>query len=115
MLLPDSPSPRSSFYARFRIMATQFTRRDFIALTRAAGASATALRGFPAHAAEGDSSIAEYPVGMLEPVPAIRQRPQWTRFIVLMWQYQNDVRRDWPLYDLAGLHGFHIDRGAGAN
>jgi len=32
-----------------------------------------------------------------------------------VWQYQNDIRRDWPLYDRAGLHGFHIDRGASAN
>jgi len=52
-------------------------------------------------------------VGELAPVPAIRQRPEWTQFIILVWQFQNDVRRDGPLYDAAGLHGFHIDRGAG--
>ena len=96
-------------------MGEQFTRREFIARTTLAVASATALRRSPAHAADVESRIAEYPVGTIEPVPAIRQRRQWTRFLVFVWQYQNDVRRDWPLYDLAGLHGFHIDRGAGAN
>ncbi len=56
---------------------------------------------------------ADYPVGPLEPVPAIRQRPEWTRFTILVWQWQNDVRRDLALYEQAGLHAFHIDRGAG--
>jgi hypothetical protein len=95
-------------------MREQLTRREFIERTTLAVASATALHPSPTNAAQVDSAIAEYPVGMLEPVPAIRQRPEWMRFIVLVWQYQNDVRRDWPLYDLAGLHGFHIDRGADA-
>lgn len=55
----------------------------------------------------------DYPVGRLEPVPAVRQRPEWNRFVILVWQWQNDVRRDSALYEEAGLHGFHIDRGAG--
>jgi hypothetical protein len=55
----------------------------------------------------------EFPSGPLEPVAAIRPRPEWNRFIILVWQWQNDVRRDISLYDLAGLHGFHIDRGEG--
>ncbi len=54
-----------------------------------------------------------YPVGPMEPVPAIRQRPEWNRFVILLWQWQNDVRRDLALYKEAGLHGFHIDYGAG--
>ncbi len=54
-----------------------------------------------------------FPVEPLDAVPAVRQRPEWNRFVILVWQWQNDVRRDGPLYDLAGLHGFHIDRGAG--
>jgi hypothetical protein len=44
-------------------------------------------------------------------VPVIRQRVAWKRFIILVWQFQNDVRRDGALYHAAGLHGFHIDRG----
>ncbi len=56
---------------------------------------------------------ADYPTGALEPVPVIRQRPEWNRFTILVWQWQNDVRRDAALYRQANLHGFHIDRGAG--
>jgi hypothetical protein len=43
----------------------------------------------------------------------MQQRAEWNRFTILVWQWQNDVRRDAALYDQAGLHGFHIDRGAG--
>src|SRR6266481_6231885 len=96
-------------------MATHLTRRAFLERTMISAAAAVASQGFRVEAAGGGSATAEYPVGALEPVPVIRQRPDWTRFIVLVWQYQNDVRRDWPLYELAGLHGFHIDRGAGAS
>jgi hypothetical protein len=46
-------------------------------------------------------------------VSVIRQRAHWKRFIILVWQFQNDVRQDTALYDAAGLHGFHIDRGQG--
>lgn len=38
-------------------------------------------------------TIDNYPVGELEPVPVIRQRAEWKQFIVLVWQWQNDV--DW--------------------
>src|SRR4030095_3345811 len=55
----------------------------------------------------------DYPVRDLRPVGIIRQRSEWTRFVILVWQYQNDVRQDIALYDQAGLRGFHIDRGAG--
>ena len=61
----------------------------------------------------GVAAAQEYPVGPLEPVPAIRQSPEWNRFVILVWQRQNDVRRDVALYEEAGLHGFHIDRGVG--
>ena len=57
-------------------MAKRFTRREFIARTTLPVASVTALYRSPAHATDVDSVIAEYPVGMLEPVPAIRQRRQ---------------------------------------
>src|SRR6266481_2844503 len=93
-------------------MATHLTRRAFLERTMISAAAAVASQAFHVEAAGGGSATAEYPVGTLEPVPVIRQRPAWTRFVVLVWQYQNDVRRDWPLYDLAGLHGFHIDGGA---
>jgi hypothetical protein len=54
-----------------------------------------------------------HPVGTLEPVPVIRQRSEWRSFVILVWQYHTDVRRDLALYRRAGLHGFHIDWGAG--
>ncbi len=46
-------------------------------------------------------------------IPSIRQRPEWNRFIIFVWQYQTDVLRDKALYEQAGLHAFHIDRGDG--
>jgi hypothetical protein len=55
----------------------------------------------------------KFKVGPLEPVPAILQRDEWKRFIVLVWQYQTDALKDAPLYESVGLRGFHIDRGAG--
>jgi hypothetical protein len=88
------------------------TRRDFLHRS----ALATAALALPACTKTVDvqSVVKDYPVGALEPVPVIRQRPEWTRFIILVWQFQNDVRVDGALYDRAGLHGFHIDRGADA-
>ncbi len=59
------------------------------------------------------AGIQEFQSGVLAPVTPIQQRPEWNRFTILVWQWQNDVRRDAALYDQAGLHGFHIDRGAG--
>lgn len=38
---------------------------------------------------------------------------RWDRFLILVWQYNTDARRDWPLYERAGFGGFHIDYGAG--
>ena len=49
----------------------------------------------------------------IDPVPYIRQRPEWKRFTILVWQYQTDVIHDRSLYEQAGLRGFHIDRGEG--
>lgn len=49
----------------------------------------------------------------IDPVPYIRQRPEWNRFTILVWQYQTDILRDRALYEQAGLHAFHIDRGEG--
>jgi len=87
------------------------TRRDFLHRT-ALTTAALALPGC-AETADVQSVVSEYPVGALEPVPLIGQRPEWRRFIILVWQWQNDVRLDGALYDRAGLHGFHIDRGVG--
>jgi hypothetical protein len=46
-------------------------------------------------------------------VPAVRQRPEWKRFTIFVWQYKTDVTRDQALYEQAGLRAFHIDRGKG--
>ncbi len=51
--------------------------------------------------------------GMPEPVPYVKPKPEWDRFLVLVWQYKTNVERDLPLYREAYLRGFHIDRGAG--
>src|SRR5215471_6612988 len=90
----------------------KITRREFLGRATLALISAKASPGVLANAADIDSVAKIYPVGTLEVVRAIRQRPEWRRFIILVWQWQNDVRQDWRLYDLAGLHGFHIDWGA---
>jgi len=51
--------------------------------------------------------------GMPEPVPTIAPKPEWDRFLILVWQYKTDVQKDLALYRQAGFRGFHIDRGAG--
>src|SRR5215475_15921955 len=91
----------------------RLTRRALLGRILLAGA---ALSGSPLKRARADSTsvVQAYPVGELAPVPIIRQRADWKQFIVLVWQFRHDVRQDWPLYEAAGLHGFHIDRGADA-
>ena len=49
----------------------------------------------------------------VEPAPYIRQRAEWKRFTIFVWQFQTDILRDQALYTQAGLHAFHIDRGKG--
>ena len=90
----------------------KITRREFLGRATLALISAKASPGVLAGAVDKNSVAKIYPVGTLEVVRAIRQRPEWRRFVILVWQWQNDVRQDWRLYDLAGLHGFHIDWGA---
>src|SRR5215470_10603150 len=90
----------------------KFTRRQFLE-SAALAAAAVALPAKFTEAADADYNASVYPVGALEPVPVIRQRPEWKQFIIFVWQWQNDVRRDGALYDAAGLRGFHIDRGVG--
>ena len=46
-------------------------------------------------------------------VPYVKPKPIWNRFVILVWQYKTDVRKDLPLYKQVNLRGFHIDRGAG--
>jgi len=47
-------------------------------------------------------------------VPYIKPKPEWDRFLILVWQYQTSAFKDTDLYKQAGFHGFHIDRGADA-
>ncbi|MEZ4529024.1 MAG: beta-galactosidase, partial [Desulfobacterales bacterium] len=51
--------------------------------------------------------------GPLRTVPAIPARAEWKHFRILVWPWQTDVRKDYPLYEKLGLGGFQIDRGAG--
>jgi Beta-galactosidase len=90
----------------------KITRREFLGRTTLALLSVKAWSGVLADAADINVAAKIYPVGNLETVPVIRQRPEWRRFIILVWQWQNDVRQDGSLYEFAGLHGFHIDWGA---
>ena len=90
----------------------KITRREFLTRTTLALISANASPGLLANAADTSSAAGINSVETLEAVPVIRQRPEWRRFIILVWQWQNDVRQDGRLYELAGLHGFHIDWGA---
>jgi len=50
---------------------------------------------------------------VLAEVPPITARPEWSRFKILVWQYQTSVLKDIGLYRNLRLAGFHIDRGAG--
>ena len=77
------------------------TRREFLTSTSLALLTAKVSSDTLASAAEINAAAKVYPVGPLEPVPAIRQRPEWRRFIILVWQWQNDVRQDGRLYELA--------------
>jgi hypothetical protein len=49
----------------------------------------------------------------LNPVPYIKPKPIWDNFLILVWQYKTSAPKDLPLYNQVGIHGFHIDRGAG--
>jgi hypothetical protein len=88
------------------------TRREFLEGS-ALAVAALVLPAARAETTDRPPAAGHYPVGELEPVAVVGQRPEWKRFIILVWQWQNDVRRDGALYDRGGLHGFHIDRGVG--
>jgi len=88
-------------------------RKATIAAIALALAALFPALGRQSAAAPPGEAVSLHPVGPLEPVGPIRQRPEWNRFVILVWQYQTDARRDRPLYEKIGLHGFHIDHGAG--
>ena len=52
-------------------------------------------------------------IGPLKPVPSIPLSETWHQFQILVWPYQTQVIRDFPLYKSLGFTGFQIDRGAG--
>ncbi len=96
----------------YSVHDNRLTRREFLqqaALAAVVGATS----GSSIVDAAQRIAIDDFPVGPLDPVPPIRQRSEWKQFTILVWQWQNDVRRDIALYERAGLRGFHIDRGAG--
>ena len=49
----------------------------------------------------------------VRPVPFVKPKGIWDQFVILVWQYKTDVRKDLDLYRQVNLRGFHIDRGAG--
>ena len=63
----------------------------------------------PALAAEWTAGAAGAP----EKVPFVRPKPEWDRFVILVWQYKTNAMEDVALYREGGFRGFHIDRGAG--
>lgn len=50
---------------------------------------------------------------LIENVKAVPPGEFWSRFLVMIWQYQTSLERDRQLYEEGGFRGFHIDRGAG--
>jgi hypothetical protein len=44
-------------------------------------------------------------------VPYLAPPDYWDRYIIQVWQYQTEARRDLDQYRSVGLHAFHIDRG----
>ncbi len=44
-------------------------------------------------------------------MPYLAPPAYWNRYLIQVWQYQTEVRRDLAQYRAAGLHAFHIDRG----
>ncbi|MBE3070678.1 MAG: beta-galactosidase trimerization domain-containing protein [Planctomycetes bacterium] len=74
----------------------------------ATGPARGAEPGAVAPAADGPA----VPV-VVEKVPFVRPRPEWDRFLILVWQYQTSAPADLDLYRKAGFRAFHIDRGAG--
>ena len=43
-------------------------------------------------------------------VPAILPKEEWSRFLILVRQYQTDAQRDKELYEKSGLRAFHLDQ-----
>ena len=62
-------------------------------------------------AGAGPEAIAGAPPAT-QAVPFVRPRPEWDRFLILVWQYQTSAPADLELYRKAGFRAFHIDRGA---
>lgn len=44
-------------------------------------------------------------------VPYLAPPDYWNRYLIQVWQYQTEVRRDLGQYRAVGLQAFHIDRG----
>ena len=49
-------------------------------------------------------------VQALETVPEVKPPKAWDHFVILMWQFQTDVKRDQAVYESLNLNGFHVDR-----
>ncbi|MFH1823877.1 MAG: beta-galactosidase trimerization domain-containing protein [Candidatus Firestonebacteria bacterium] len=49
----------------------------------------------------------------LEKVNGVPPKEYWDKFVVLVWQYETDVRKDLNAYRSVNINGFHIDRGSG--
>jgi len=45
-----------------------------------------------------------------EAVPEVTPPKNWDNFVMLMWQFETDVRRDKAVYESLNLNGFHVDR-----
>ena len=45
-----------------------------------------------------------------ETVPELAPPKSWDHYVILMWQFQTDVRKDQAVYESLNLNGFHVDR-----
>ncbi len=43
-------------------------------------------------------------------VPEVAPPKSWDHFVILMWQFQTDVRKDKAAYEALNINGFHVDR-----
>jgi hypothetical protein len=49
--------------------------------------------------------------GVETSVPFLAPPDYWDRYLIQVWQYETEARRDIDQYRAVGLHAFHIDRG----
>ncbi len=68
------------------------------------------LPPFSGGAPLSESTCSDPAIIDVEPIPP---GDFWKNYLIMIWQFKTSAVRDVKLYEEAGFHGFHIDRGAG--